>query len=166
MQCEDKVETEHSLAKVHKVCRLIGIIVKIIFVVFCVCWLSTVLLMIYSLSANYRSIRCVCILFCVPVWRPFARTFGRYDIGAYSMPIVLHLDEVMADRHISLNELADKVGITNVNLSRIKTGKVRAVRFSTLDMLCEVLKCQPGDILKHVSADEANAMFIDENAEL
>lgn len=49
MQCEDKVETEHSLAKVHKVCRLIGIIVKIIFVVFCVCWLSTVLLMIYSL---------------------------------------------------------------------------------------------------------------------
>ena len=75
------------------------------------------------------------------------------------MPIVLHLDEVMADRHISLNELAD-------NLSRIKTGKVRAVRFSTLDMLCEVLKCQPGDILKHVSADEANAMFIDENAEL
>ena len=58
------------------------------------------------------------------------------------MPIVLHLDEVMADRHISLNELADKVGITNVNLSRIKTGKVRAVRFSTLDMLCEVLKCQ------------------------
>ena len=82
------------------------------------------------------------------------------------MPIVLHLDEVMADRHISLNELADKVGITNVNLSRIKTGKVRAVRFSTLDMLCEVLKCQPGDILKHVSADEANAMFIDENAEI
>ena len=81
------------------------------------------------------------------------------------MPIVLHLDEVMADRHISLNELADKVGITNVNLSRIKTGKVRAVRFSTLDMLCEVLKCQPGDIL-NVSADEANAMFIDENAEL
>ena len=49
MQCEDKVETEHSLAKLHKVCRLIGIIVKIIFVVFCVCWLSTVLLMIYSL---------------------------------------------------------------------------------------------------------------------
>ena len=47
MQCEDKVETEHSLAKVHKVCRLIGIIVKIIFVVFCVCWLSNVLLMIY-----------------------------------------------------------------------------------------------------------------------
>ena len=59
------------------------------------------------------------------------------------MPIVLHLDEIMADRHISLNELADKVGITNVNLSRIKTGKIRAVRFSTLDMLCEVLKCQP-----------------------
>lgn len=77
------------------------------------------------------------------------------------MPIVLHLDEVMADRHISLNDLADKVGITNVNLSRIKTGKIKAVRFSTLDMLCEVLKCQPGDILKHVSAAEADAMFLD-----
>ena len=82
------------------------------------------------------------------------------------MPIVLHLDEVMADRHISLNELADKVGITNVNLSRIKTGKVRAVRFQHAGHVGEVLKCQPGDILKHVSADEANAMFIDENAEL
>ena len=77
------------------------------------------------------------------------------------MPIVLRLDRIMADRGISLNELAEKVGITNVNLSRIKTGKIRAVRFSTLDMLCEVLKCQPGDILKHVSAAEADAMFLD-----
>lgn len=77
------------------------------------------------------------------------------------MPIVLHLDEIMADRKISLNELADRVGITNVNLSRIKTGKIRAVRFSTLDMLCEVLECQPGDILKHVSAIEADAFFED-----
>ena len=82
------------------------------------------------------------------------------------MAIILRLDRVMADRKISLNDLSERVGVANVNLSRIKTGKVRAVRFSTLDMLCEVLKCQPGDILKHVSADEANAMFIDENAEL
>lgn len=65
------------------------------------------------------------------------------------MPIVLRLDRIMADRGISLNELAEKVGITNVNLSRIKTGKIRAVRFSTLDMLCEVLDCQPGDILEY-----------------
>ena len=68
------------------------------------------------------------------------------------MPIELRLDEVMADRGVSLNELADQVGITNVNLSRIKTGKVRAVRFSTLDALCEALGCQPGDILRHVDA--------------
>ena len=70
------------------------------------------------------------------------------------MPIVLRLDRIMADRGISLNELAEKVGITNVNLSRIKTGKIRAVRFSTLDMLCEVLDCQPGDILEHMTWDE------------
>ena len=74
------------------------------------------------------------------------------------MPIVLRLDRIMADRKMSLNELADKVGITNVNLSRIKTGKIRAVRFSTLDMLCEVLDCQPGDILVHVSWEEAERM--------
>ncbi|MEG2533741.1 MAG: helix-turn-helix transcriptional regulator, partial [Gordonibacter sp.] len=61
------------------------------------------------------------------------------------MPIILHLDRVMADRKMTLNELADRVGITNVNMSRIKTGKVRAIRFSTLDAICEVLDCQPGD---------------------
>jgi len=77
------------------------------------------------------------------------------------MPIVLRLDRIMADRGISLNELAEKVGITNVNLSRIKTGKIRAVRFSTLDMLCEVLDCQPGDILEHMTWDEYRRMFPD-----
>lgn len=71
------------------------------------------------------------------------------------MPIVLRLDRVMADRKISLNELSERVGVTNVNLSRIKTGKIRAVRFSTLDMLCEVLECQPGDIIEHISREEA-----------
>jgi len=55
----------------------------------------------------------------------------------------------MADRKISLNELAAKVGIANVNLSNIKTGKISAIRFSTLDAICEVLDCQPGDILEH-----------------
>lgn len=70
------------------------------------------------------------------------------------MPIVLRLDRVMADRKISLNELSERVGVTNVNLSRIKTGKIRAVRFSTLDTLCEVLKCQPGDILEYVPPEE------------
>ncbi len=74
------------------------------------------------------------------------------------MPIVLRLDRVMADRKISLNELSERVGVTNVNLSRIKTGKIRAIRFSTLDMLCEVLECQPGDILEHISQEEADGL--------
>lgn len=66
------------------------------------------------------------------------------------MPIIIYLDDVMKARGFSLAELADLVGITNVNLSRIKTGKIRALRFTTLDPLCEILGCQPGDILKHV----------------
>lgn len=65
-----------------------------------------------------------------------------------AMAIILRLDRVMADRKISLNELADKVGISNVNLSNIKTGKISAIRFSTLDAICNVLDCQPGDILE------------------
>ena len=55
----------------------------------------------------------------------------------------------MADRKISLNELAERVGISNVNLSNIKTGKIRAIRFSTLEAICEVLECQPGDLLEY-----------------
>lgn len=55
---------------------------------------------------------------------------------------------MMADRKISLNELAQKVGIANVNLSNIKTGKVNAIRFSTLNAICDVLDCQPGDLLE------------------
>jgi putative transcriptional regulator len=70
------------------------------------------------------------------------------------MAIILRLDRVMADRKISLNELADKVGIANANLSNIKTGKVVAIRFSTLDAICDVLDCQPGDILEYHRAGE------------
>ena len=65
------------------------------------------------------------------------------------MAIILRLDRVMADRKISLNELAEKVGIANVNLSNIKTGKISAIRFSTLNAICDVLDCQPGDILEY-----------------
>lgn len=65
------------------------------------------------------------------------------------MAIILRLDRVMADRKISLNELAEKVGITNANLSNIKTGKISAIRFSTLDAICRELDCQPGDILEY-----------------
>ncbi len=65
------------------------------------------------------------------------------------MAIILRLDRVMADRKISLNELAQKVGISNVNLSNLKTGKVKAIRFSSLDAICDVLDCQPGDIIEY-----------------
>ena len=61
--------------------------------------------------------------------------------------IVIRLDRVLADRKMKLNDLAARVGISNVNLSYLKTGKVRAIRFSTLDAICRELKCQPGDIL-------------------
>jgi putative transcriptional regulator len=64
------------------------------------------------------------------------------------MAIILRLDRVMADRKISLQDLSDGVGVANVNLSRIKTGKISAIRFSTLNSLCEVLNCQPGDLLE------------------
>ena len=65
------------------------------------------------------------------------------------MPIILRLDRMMADRKISLNELSEKVGVANVNLSKLKNGKVSAIRFSTLEAICDVLNCQPGDILEY-----------------
>mgnify|MGYP001116272711 FL=1 len=65
------------------------------------------------------------------------------------MTIILRLDRVMADRKISLKDLAEQVGIANINLSKIKTGKVSAIRFSTLNAICEALDCQPGDILEY-----------------
>ncbi len=63
--------------------------------------------------------------------------------------IILRLDRVMADWKMSLNELSEKVGVANVNLSKMKTGKISAVRFSTLNAICKVLKCQPGDLLEY-----------------
>lgn len=63
--------------------------------------------------------------------------------------IILRLDRVMADRKINLKELSEKVGITNVNLSKMKTGKISAIRFSTLAAICDTLHCQPGDILEY-----------------
>ena len=65
------------------------------------------------------------------------------------MPIILRLDRVMADRKMSLNELSEKVGVANVNLSKLKNGHVSAIRFSTLEAFCDVLDCQPGDILEY-----------------
>lgn len=69
------------------------------------------------------------------------------------MSIILRLDRVMADRKISLNELSERVGVSNVNLSKLKTGKVSAIRFSTLNAICKALGCQPGDILEFIDDD-------------
>ena len=70
------------------------------------------------------------------------------------MAIILRLDRVMADRKMSLNELSEKVGVANVNLSKIKTGKVSAIRLSTLEAICKTLNCQPGDIMEYVPDEE------------
>lgn len=70
------------------------------------------------------------------------------------MPIIVNLDVMMAKRKISSNELAEKIEITPANLSVLKTGKAKAVRFSTLEKICEVLNCQPGDILEWRSENE------------
>ena len=70
------------------------------------------------------------------------------------MPIILRLDRIMADRKMSLNELSERVGVANVNLSKLKTGKVSAIRFSTLEAICETLNCQPGDILEYKQNEE------------
>lgn len=65
------------------------------------------------------------------------------------MPIIVNLDVMLAKRKMSVTELSEKVGITMANLSILKTGKAKAVRFSTLEKICEVLDCQPGDILEY-----------------
>ena len=71
------------------------------------------------------------------------------------MPIRVQLDRVLLERRMSLTELADRVGVTIANLSILKTGKARAIRFSTLDGICEALSCQPGDILRFESRPSA-----------
>lgn len=71
------------------------------------------------------------------------------------MSIIVNLDVVMAKRKMSLNELSQKVGITLANLSILKTGKAKAIRFSTLEAICKVLDCQPGDILEYRDDDTA-----------
>lgn len=73
--------------------------------------------------------------------------------------IILRLDRMLAERKISSKELAGRVGISQVNMSRIKTGKVSAIRFSTLDAICRALDCQPGDVLEYMPDDETDNLF-------
>ena len=75
--------------------------------------------------------------------------------------IILRLDRVMADRKMSLNELSEKVGVANVNLSKLKNGHISAIRFSTLIAICEALRCQPGDLLEYAP----DALELPENRE-
>ncbi|MDD2649011.1 MAG: helix-turn-helix transcriptional regulator [Eubacteriales bacterium] len=77
------------------------------------------------------------------------------------MAIILRLDRVMADRKMPLGELAKRVGVADVNLSRIKTGKISAIRFSTLSSICRALRCQPGDLLEYVE-DETDDLPAEE----
>ena len=72
------------------------------------------------------------------------------------MPIAVKLDDLLYQRRMTLTELADQVGITIVNLSILKTGKARAIRFSTLEAICTALNCQPGDILEFVPSDDGS----------
>jgi putative transcriptional regulator len=72
------------------------------------------------------------------------------------MAIIVNLDVVMAKRKISLNELAERVDLTLSNLSILKTGKAKAIRFSTLEAICKALDCQPGDILEYVNEEKMN----------
>ena len=74
------------------------------------------------------------------------------------MPIIVNLDVMMAKRKISLNELSARVNLTLSNLSILKTGKAKAIRFSTLDAICKALDCQPGDILEYVYDEQKTAI--------
>jgi putative transcriptional regulator len=74
------------------------------------------------------------------------------------MPIIINLDVMLAKRKMRSNELADRVGITTANLSILKTGKAKAIRFSTLEAICEVLQCQPGDIMEFIPDGEENKL--------
>lgn len=69
------------------------------------------------------------------------------------MPIIPRLDRVMADRKMSVNELSQRIDISPVNISRMRRGHIKAVRFSTMERICEVLQCQPGDLFEYVSPE-------------
>ncbi|MFL9843240.1 helix-turn-helix domain-containing protein [Flavobacterium rhizosphaerae] len=71
------------------------------------------------------------------------------------MPVIINLDVMLAKRKMRSNELAEKIGITTANLSILKTGKAKAIRFSTLEAICEALQCQPGDIMEFVETTKA-----------
>src|SRR2546427_10024163 len=80
-----------------------------------------------------------------------ARSCAKTSRGRYDMAIAVKLDDVLHDRRMTLTELADRIRMTLANLSILKTGKARAIRFSTLEAICDALSCQPGDLLRFES---------------
>src|SRR5213082_488433 len=86
--------------------------------------------------------------FCWPGCSRKARSCAKTSKGQCDMAIAVKLDDLLHDRRMTLTELADRIGMTLANLSILKTGKARAVRFSTLNAICGALSCQPGDILR------------------
>ena len=77
------------------------------------------------------------------------------------MPIIVNLDVMMAKRKVSLNELSERVDLTISNLSILKTGKAKAIRFSTLETICKALECQPGDILEYATNKNGTSSLSD-----
>lgn len=75
------------------------------------------------------------------------------------MPIVVNLDIMLARRKMSLTELSERVGITIANMSILKSGKAKAIRFSTLEEICRILQCQPGDILEYMDEESYQQLF-------
>ncbi|NCI48909.1 helix-turn-helix transcriptional regulator [Sediminibacterium roseum] len=75
------------------------------------------------------------------------------------MPIVVNLDVMLARRKMSLTELSDRIGITIANMSILKSGKAKAIRFSTLEEICKILQCQPGDLLEYMEEEEYDKLF-------
>src|SRR3954468_21582812 len=84
---------------------------------------------------------------CSPACSRKARSCAKTSKGSCEMAIAVKLDDLLHDRRMTLTELADRVGMTLANLSILKTGKARAIRFSTLDAICDALSCDPGDLL-------------------
>src|SRR6266566_1903930 len=87
--------------------------------------------------------------------RAHARRSRRHGL---TMPIIVNVDEMLHQRRMTLTELSERIGITLANLSILKTGKARAIRFSTLEAICEALECQPGDLLEFRHTQEREAI--------
>jgi putative transcriptional regulator len=102
-----------------------------------------------------------CIVKIIPIRTTIAKRkrINYLTIKFANLPIVVNLDVMMARRKMSLTELSERVGITMANMSILKTGKAKAIRFDTLDLICQILECQPGDLLEFVTEAEYNKLY-------